>query len=75
MIDVPGLVKTVVTGPVDNMSVVDISSSMYIKAHFAGVELDVLSVLVQPLDLLSNLSSEWSDDNHNSSGQSSSVSS
>lgn len=47
----------------DQVSVVDVSSSVDIEAKFA-LKSDVLSVLVQPDDLLRSLSLEWLDHSH-----------
>lgn len=68
LVNDPSLIESVMAVPVDNMSVVNVSSSMYIKAHLS-VESNVLQVLVQPLDSLGNLSSVWSNDYHDSSSQ------
>ena len=63
LIDVPGLVCTVVALVPDCESVVNVSSSMYIKAEFC-LELDILSVLVQPHDLLLCSGGELLHDDH-----------
>jgi hypothetical protein len=57
------------------VSVVGVGSTVNIEANLAGAESDVLSVGISPQDLLSVLSSVLSDDNHDTSGQSASISS
>lgn len=74
LVNIPGLVETVVAAPHDCVSQVSVDSSVDIKAQ-SVVELDVLSGSVVPNDNLRLITSEWSDDNHNSSSDAVSVSS
>ena len=69
LVDIPGLVQTVVAVPHDGVSEMSVDSSMDIEAVLV-VELDVLSASVVPNDLLNGLTSVGSDDDGNSSPQS-----
>lgn len=72
LVDIPGLVQTVVAAPHDGVSQVSVDVSVDIKAELV-VELDVLSRSVVPNDLLDLFSSVGSDDNSNSSSEALSV--
>lgn len=74
MVDIPGLVQTIVAVPHDGVSQVSVDGSVDIEAELV-VELDVLSASVVPNDLLGGFTSVGSDDDHNSSSQSVSLSS
>ena len=68
LVDIPGLVQTVVAVPHDGVSEMSVDSSMDIEAVLV-VELDVLSASVVPNDLLNVLTSVLSDDSHDSSSE------
>jgi len=72
LVDIPGLVQTVVAAPHDGVSQVSVDISVDIKAELV-VELDVLSGSVVPNDLLNGLTSVGSDDNSDSSSEALSV--
>lgn len=63
MIGEPSLVESVVAGVENDGSVMSVNTTLDIEAQL-GVESNVSSGFVEPLDLLSNLCFEWSDDNH-----------
>ena len=64
-VDVPGLVKTVVAVPVDDMSVVSVGCSMNIKTFLWQVS-DVLSGTLVEESLLVVTALPWSHDSSNS---------
>lgn len=75
LINIPGLVKTIMARPVDDMSVVGVGITVNIEAHLAGAKSNILSVGISPQDLLSVLSLVLSYNNHDTTGQSASISS